>query len=101
MAGALGRDHDHVVPDGGCDPFVEDVEAVGEEDGGAGLEVRLDVLREHLRLHLVGEQHRDELRTLRRIGDGANSEACRLGLHPRRASPRAGRPRPECRNRGD
>ena len=60
--GPFRRDHDHVVARRGGDAPVVDVEAVREEDRGARLEVRLDVLVEDLRLHLVGEQDRDELR---------------------------------------
>src|SRR4051794_8074676 len=79
---ALRRDHDHVMPGGRGDPLVEDVEAVGEEHGCARREIRLDVLVEHLRLHLVGQQDRDELRAGDRVGDRADGETRGLGLSP-------------------
>ena len=56
MARALRRDHDHVVARRRVDAAVVDVEAVREEHGGARREVRLDVLLEDLRLHLVGQR---------------------------------------------
>ena len=83
MARPLRRDHDHVVPGGGGDALVEDVEAVREEDGRVGLEVRLDELGEDRRLHLVGEEERDELRAADGVGDRAHLEPCLLGLRPR------------------
>ena len=83
MARALRGDHDHVVGGVGRDALVEDVEAVGEEDGGTRREVRLDVLGVDLRLHLVGQEHRDELGARDRVGNGAYRESGRLGLAPR------------------
>ena len=69
MARAFRGDHDHVVRRVGRDALVEDVEAVSEQDGGAGCEVCLDVLRVDLRLNLLGEEDRDELRA----GDGVRN----------------------------
>jgi len=44
---------------------------VREQHRGTG-RGSLDVLGEHLRLHLVRQQDRDELRTLDGVGHGAN-----------------------------
>ena len=66
VAGALRRDHDHVVPRGRRDPPVVDVEAVREEERGAGGEVRRHVLLVHARLHLIRQEQRDDLRVARR-----------------------------------
>ena len=55
---------------------------MGEQHRGTRREVRLDVLGEHLRLHLVGQQDRDELRARDGVGHGANREAGRLRLAP-------------------
>ena len=59
---------------------------MSEEDDGARLEVRLDLLGEHLRCHLVGDEHRDELRALRRLGGRSDLEPGLLGLAARGAS---------------
>ena len=56
---------------------------MGEEDGGARREVRLDVVGVDLRLHLVGQEHRDELRARDGIGNGTYRQSCRLCLAPR------------------
>ena len=71
MAGALRRDHDHVVALGRRDAAVVDVEAVREEERRAGLEVRRDLVSNRARLRAVGDEERDELRALHRLGDGA------------------------------
>ena len=76
----------------GLDTLVEDVEAVREQDGCARLEIRLDLLREDLGLHLVGNEQGDELRAAHRVLDGRDLEPGCLGLGPRRA-PRA---EPDC-----
>ena len=85
VARPLRRDHDHVVPRGRRDAPVVDVEAVREEERGAGGEVRRDVLLVHARLHLVGQEQRDDLRAADRVGDGADPEAGLLGRGARRA----------------
>ena len=56
---------------------------MGEQHRGARGEIRLDVLREDLRLNLVGKEDRDELRTRDRVGHRAHRQARRLGLAPR------------------
>ena len=76
-------DHDHVVALGGRDALVEDVEAVGEQHRCSRSEVRLDVLLEYLRLHLIRQQDRDELGAGDGLGDRADRQARRLGLTPR------------------
>ena len=74
MARALGRDHDHVVPFRRRDPIVVDVEAVREQQGGAGLQVRRDLLLVQSRLRAVGHEERDELSTAYRVGDGTDGQ---------------------------
>ena len=54
-----------------------------EEHGRRGRERRLDGLGEHLRLHLVGEQQRDELCAADGLGDRPHLEPGLLGLRPR------------------
>src|SRR5215208_1434824 len=60
VAGALGRDHDHVVARAGLDLAEVDVEAVREENRGTGLEVRLDLALEDTLLHMIGQEDRDK-----------------------------------------
>ncbi len=52
-----------------ADATVEDVEAVREEQRRARREVRRDLLLVDLRLHLVGQQDRDQLCARDRLGD--------------------------------
>ena len=73
-------------PAGRRDPPVVDVEAVREEERGAGGEVRRHVLLVHARLHLVGQEQRDDLGVGDGLGDGADAEARFLGSGARRAS---------------
>src|SRR6266508_1789365 len=61
VAGPLRRHHDHVVAGLGSDPSVMDFEPVSEKDRGARLQVRRDLVVEHAWLHLVRQQHRDDL----------------------------------------
>ena len=55
-----------------------------EEHGGAITELRLDVLGEHLRLHLVRQEERDQLRAAHRLGDRLDLEPRLLCVAPRR-----------------
>ena len=77
--GPFGRDHDHVVLRRRRDASVVDVEAVGEQDGGARLEVRRDVGLVHGGLDLIGEQQRDDLRAPHRLGDRRHRQPRILG----------------------
>ena len=82
----LRCDHDHVVARRRPNALVEDVEAVREEDRGVGFEIRLDLLGEHGGLHLVGDEHRDQLRTPHRVLDRRHLQPGGLGLRPRRTA---------------
>ena len=79
MARRLRRDHDHVVALRRLDPAEVDVQPVREKHRGAGLEVRRDIRVPDLLLHVVGDEHRDELRAAHGLGDRADLEACILG----------------------
>ena len=78
------------LPSPGGDAAVEDVEAVGEEEGGVRLEVRGDLVLVDGRLHLIREQDRHELRAR----DGLPDAMPRRGPRPLppavTRSPRAG-----------
>jgi hypothetical protein len=86
VSGPLWRNHDHVVLRRRCDASVVDVEAVGEQDGGARLEVRRDVGLVHGGLHLIREQQRDDLRAPHSLGHGRHREARVLGRPQRVAA---------------
>ena len=85
VAGALGRDHDHVVARAGLDLAEVDVEAVREENRGAGLEVRLDLALEDALLHMVGQEDRDEPGALYGGGNRLHRQPGFLGGRPRLA----------------
>ena len=74
MAGAFRRDHDHVDTRRRLDAAEVDVEAVGEEERRARLEVREHVFRDDGRLVLIGEEHGDELRAAHRVRDLPHGE---------------------------
>ena len=59
-----------------------DVEPVSEEDRGTRLEVRRDLVVEHAWLHLVGEQHRDDLGPAHGGRDRVHGQARFLGGSP-------------------
>ena len=88
VAGALRRDHHDVVALRRRDAAVVDVEAVREQERRARLEIRPDLLGVELRLHLVGDEDRDELRAADRIRDVAHRQAALLRRRARLA-PRA------------
>ena len=79
MARRLRRDHDHVVALGRRDPAEVDVEPVREEHRRARLEVRRDVRLPHALLHVVGHEHRDDLRAADGVGDRRDLGARLLG----------------------
>jgi len=73
VSGRLRRDHHDVVAGGGDDAAEMDVQAVREEQRGVGLEVRLDLLLVDALLHVVRHEDRDDLRSARRVADGAHA----------------------------
>ena len=81
----LGRDHDHVVPRPGVDLPEVDVEAVGEEQRRARLEIRRDLALVDALLHVVGEEDGDELGAAHRLGERLDRQAGLLGGRPGRA----------------
>ena len=86
VARAFRRDHDHVVAGRRRDAAVVDVEAVREEERGAWLEVGCDLLLVQRRLRAVGNEERDELSTLDRVGDGSDGQPRLLGRGHGRAA---------------
>ena len=86
MTGRLRRDHDHVVILGRRDPAEVDVEPVREEHGRTRGEVRRDLRVPHALLHVVGDEHRDDLRAADRIGDRRDLGARFLGRGSGRAA---------------
>ena len=70
MAGALGGDHDHVDVLGRHDLAEVDVEAVGEHQRLAVLQVGRDVVLVDDGLRLVGDQHHDDVGLLGGLGGG-------------------------------
>ncbi len=80
VARALRGDHEHRVILGGLDVAVVDVEAVGEGQGGAGLEVRLDLGSEHLGLELIRQKDHHHVGLGGGVGHGLDLEALLLGV---------------------
>ena len=80
VAGALGRDHDHVDVVGKVDAAVVDREAVGEEDGRARIEAGRDLVAEERCLRPVRHEDRDDLGALHRVGDVAHRQPGVLGV---------------------
>ena len=93
VAGALGGDHDHVDAGRRHDPAEADVEAVGEEQGVAVVEVRGDVVLVDRLLLGVGQQDHDHVGLGGGLGDRQHLQARRPRPWPSRTSPRAGRRR--------
>src|SRR5918993_1377273 len=93
VAGALGGDHGHVDGVGHLDVAEVDVEAVGEEQGVAGVEVGGDVAPVQVPLHGVGDQHHDQVGPGRRLGRAGHGQPGRLGLGP--AGRALGQPDPD------
>jgi len=79
VAGALGGDHDDVDVLGRYDRLVKDGEAMAEEQGLAGLEVRGNVLLVDRGDDEVGDGHHDDVRLLHGFGRVKNLEAELLG----------------------
>ena len=82
VAGALGRDHEHVDALGRGDVAEADVEAVAEDQRVAGDEVGLDRLGVELPLHVVGREDDDDVGLLARLGGREHAQALGLGLGP-------------------
>ena len=61
VAGALRRDHRHVEILARLDQVEVDVEAVGEQQGRALLEIGGKVIRVDFALQFVGRQHHDDI----------------------------------------
>src|SRR5918999_881255 len=80
VAGALGGDHGHVDGVGQLDIAEVDVEAVGEEQGVAGIEVGGDVGGVQVPLHGVGDQHHDQVGPGRGLGRAGHGQPGGLGL---------------------
>src|SRR5690606_17682053 len=90
VAGALRRDHEAVDGLGRGDLVEVDVEAVGERQGVAGLEVRLDLLAVDAALYLVGQEDHHDVAGRGGVGDLHHPKPGRLGRRPRvRAAPEA------------
>ena len=68
MAGALGRDHQHVEILAGFDQVEMDIEAMGEEQGRALLEIRGEIVGVDFALQLVRGQHHDDVRPFGGLG---------------------------------
>ena len=75
VPGALGGDHDHVHVGRGLDQVEPDVEAVGERQGVAGLEVGGNVLLVDGSLIGVGQQEHDHVSPRRGVGKRPYDEA--------------------------
>ncbi len=80
VAGALGRDHDHVDIGGRLDQAEVDVEAVSKGERRAGLHVALDVILPDRRLMFIGREDHDEVGPLRGRRVGQHLEAGRFDL---------------------
>ena len=82
MARALRGAHDDVDVLGSLDVAVVDVEAVGEGQGVAGLQVGSDVLLVDLGLQLVGNEDHDDVAFLGGLVHGGDLQAGLFGLSP-------------------
>ena len=80
MAGALGRDHEHVEIGARLDQLEMDVEAVGEGEGGAFLQVGPEMVAIERALQFVRRQHHDDIGPGGRGGRVHHGEARGLGL---------------------
>ena len=82
MSGALGGDHQHVHIGGGDDLLKVDVEAVGEHQGVAGLQIGGDVLPVQIRLGFIVDEDHDDVGPPGGLGyaHDLQSGGLRLGL---------------------
>ena len=82
VAGAFGRDHRDVDVGRRQDLAEVDVEAVGEHQRAAWLQVGLDRLVVQALLRLIGHQHHHEVAQLDGLFHGLHTEVLLLGLLP-------------------
>src|SRR3712207_4317989 len=82
VAGTLGGDHGDVDAGRGLDVAEPDVEAVGEEQRVAVLQVGLDRPGVHPPLHVVRDEDHDQVRLGSGLGRGHDPQALGLGLGP-------------------
>ncbi len=80
VAGGLGRDHRHINMGGRHNLAEANVEAVGEHDRVARLEVGLDFVMIDLPLDGVGQQDHDHVGLGSRVGHAEDAQAIRFGL---------------------
>ncbi len=83
VAGALGRDHDHVEIFARFDQAEMHVEAMREGEGGALLHVIAQIGLPDFRLRFVGREDHHDVRPLRGIGVRHDGEAGSLCLFRR------------------
>ena len=83
---ALRGDHADVDALGGLDVAEVDVEAMGEEEGIAVLEVRGDLFGVQLTLVLIGGQDHDHVGLLTRLLDGQHAQPLGFSLSNRRGT---------------
>jgi hypothetical protein len=81
---SLGRHHEDVHALGRMDHAEVDVEAVGDRQVVAGLQVRLHVFAVDGRGALVGERHHHDVGLARGLGRSEDPQPGRLGLGPGR-----------------
>src|SRR5690606_16776116 len=79
VSGALRRDHQHVDGVLGLDQVEVHVQAVGEQQGRAVLDVRGDLVGVDAALQFVGRQDHDGVGPGRSLGDGHDLQA--VGFH--------------------
>ena len=82
MAGALGGDHGHGHIGGGHNLLEVDVEAVGKHQHIALLQIGGDILLIDGGLHLVIDQHHDDVAPLGGVGHGHHLQTGILGVLP-------------------
>ena len=82
MAGTFRRHHDDIQIGTRHHLVIVDVEAVGEGQRGAFLDVRLDILVIHSRDVLVRQQHHHDIGSLDRLGNFLNLDPGLLDLAP-------------------
>ena len=82
MARTLGGNHRDIHVFRRLDASKVDIEAMGEHQHIALLQIRLNVLFIHISLQLIIDQDHDNVRLFRRLGRGVHFKALRLSLRP-------------------
>ncbi len=82
VAGGLGRNHGNVHIVGRGDEAKADVEAVGEHEGVAGLQVGRDVLLVHLALDGIRDHHHDHVGFFGCVGHAEHPQTVGFRLGP-------------------